>query len=144
MTGNKARADNDTALETSKATTNNLQEEQMELEEKIKMLKEELSSLPRVLIKNTLCDDAVDGDVTKAKQRLMEFKHRLNDREHCYKNPGGAGRDAGKLNRDLDSSAVFGPTKMANIDFEEQTLPGRGNAETQSDAFLVVACLRPK
>ena len=33
---------------------------------------------------------------------------------------------------------------MANIDFEEQTLPGRGNAETLNDVFLVVACLRPK
>ena len=95
----------------------------MELEEKIKMLKEEFSSLPRVLIKKTLCDDAVDGDVTKAKQRLMEFKHQ---------NPGGAGRDAGKLNRDLDSSAVFRPTKMANIDFEEQILPGRGNTMRQN------------
>ena len=53
----------------------------MELEEKIKMLKEEFSSLPRVLIKKTLCDDAVDGDVTKAKQRLTEFKHPSKDRD---------------------------------------------------------------
>ena len=116
----------------------------MELEEKIKMLKEEFSSLPRVLIKKTLCDDAVDGDVTKAKQRLTEFKHPSKDREHCFKNPGGAERDAGKLNRDLASCPVLRPTKMANIDFEEQTLPGRGNAETLNDVFLVVACLRPK
>ena len=75
----------------------------------------------------------MDGDVTKAKQRLTEFKHPLKDREHCYKNPRGAGRDAGKLNRDLDSSAVFGPTKMANIDFEDQTLPGRGNTMTKKN-----------
>ena len=160
VTGTNAGKDSDEALETSKATTNNVQEEQMELEEKIKMLKEEFSSLPRVLIKKTLCDDAVDGDVTKAKQRLMEFKHPSKDREHCFTNPGGVGRDAGKLNRDLDSCPVFRPTKMADTDFEEQTLPGRGNTmrqnnetveephvgilRTQSDVFLAVACLRPK
>ena len=92
----------------------------MELEEKIKTLKGEFSSLPRVLIKKTLCDDAVDGDVTKAKQRLMEFKHQ---------NPGGAGRDAGKLKGDLDS---FRLTKIANIDFEEKTLSGRGNTMRQN------------
>ena len=155
VTGTNGRNDNDAALETLKATTNSVQEEQMELEEKIKMLKEEFSSLPRVLIKKTLCDDAVDGHVTKAKQRLMEFKHQLKDREHCFKNPGGVGRDAGKLNRDLDGSAVFRPTKMANADFEEQTLPDRGNTmrqknetveelhvgslRTQSDVFMFVA-----
>ena len=125
MTGSKERKESDAALETSKATNNNVQEEQMELEEKIKMLKEEFSSLPRVLIKKTLCDDAVDGDVTKAKQRLMEFKHQ---------NPGGAGRDTGKLNRglDRDSSPVIRPAKIANIDFEEQSLPGRGNTMRQN------------
>ena len=131
VTGTNARKDNDAALETSKASTNNLQEEQMELEEKIKKLKEEFSSLLRVLIKKTLCGDAVDGDVIKAKQRLMEFTYQFKDREHCFKNPGRAGCDEGKLNRDLDSSAVFRPTKMANVDFEEQTLPDRGNTMRQ-------------
>ena len=103
----------------------------MELEEKIKMLKEEFSSLPKVLIKKTLCDDAVDGDVTRAKQRLMGFKHQFKDGEHCFKNPRVAGRDGGQFNRDLNSSPVFRPTKMANIHMEEQTLPGRGNTMSQ-------------
>ena len=145
MSGTNARKDNDAALETSR-------------EEKIEILKEEYSFSPKVLIKKTLCDGAVDGDVTKGKQRLMEFQRQY--REHCFKNPGGVGRDAGKLNRDLDGSAVFRPTKMANADFEEQTLPDRGNTmrqknetveelhlgslRTQSDVFMFVACLRPK
>ena len=145
VTGTNGRNDNDAALETSR-------------EEKIEILKEQFSFFPKVLIKKTLCDGAVDGDVTKGKQRLMEFQRQY--REHCFKNPGGVGRDAGKLNRDLDGSAVFRPTKMANTDFEKQTLPGRGNTmrqnnetveephvgilRTQSDVFLAVACLRPK
>ena len=140
MSGTNARKDNDAALETSR-------------EEKIEILKEEYSFSPKVLIKKTLCDGAVDGDVTKGKQRLMEFQRQY--REHCFKNPGGVGRDAGKLNRDLDGSAVFRPTKMANADFEEQTLPDRGNTmrqknetveelhlgslRTQSDVFMFVA-----
>lgn len=127
MIGNEARQDNDATLETK----NNVQEEQMELDDKIRMLKEEFSSLPRVLIKKTLCDDAVDGDVTRAKQRLMEFTHQFKDRENCFKNPGGAGRDAGNLYRDLNSSPAFRRTKMASIQFEEQTLPGRGNTMRQ-------------
>lgn len=131
MTGNNARKDNDAHLDTSKAINGNVQEEQMELEEKIKKLKEEFSSLPKVLIKKTLCDAAVDGEVTKARQRLLEFKPQLKDREHCFKNPGVAGRDAGKLNRDLNSSPVFRHTKMASNHFEEQILSGRGNTMRQ-------------
>ena len=100
-----------------------------------------------------------DNDATLETSKA-NTKHQLKDREHCFKNPGGVGRDAGKLNRDLDGSAVFRPTKMANTDFEKQTLPGRGNTmrqnnetveephvgilRTQSDVFLAVACLRPK
>ena len=127
MTCNKAGKDNAGALEILKAANNNVQEGQMELEEKIKMLKEEFSSLPRVLIKKTLCDDGVDGELTKAKQRLMEFKPQLKGREHCFKNAGEAGRDIDKLNRNSNDSPVFRHTKMASIHLEEQALPGRGN-----------------
>jgi len=133
VTDDKARNDNDAALETN----NNVQEEQMELEDKIKMLKEEFNTLPRVLIKKTLCDDAVDGDVTRAKERLMEFTHQFKDREmNCFKNPAGAGRVAGNVNRDLNSSAAFRPTKMGSNHFEEQSLHGRGNTMRQKTKQL--------
>ena len=44
-----------------------------ELEEKLKQLQEEFS-LPKVLLKKTLCGDDVNGDLVKAKERLQEFK----------------------------------------------------------------------
>ena len=127
MPGNEVRKDNDAVLETSKATNNSVQEEEMELEEKIKILIEEFSSLPRILIKNTLCDDAVNGEVAKAKQRLMAFKLQFKGREHCFKNAGEAGRNVDKFNRNSNNSPVFRHAKMASIHFEEQALPGRGN-----------------
>ena len=120
-------------METSKAANTSVQEGEIELEEKIKMLKEEFSSLPGILIKKTLCDDAVGGEVTKAKQRLMGFAHQSNDREQCFKNPGGAGRDAGRLNGNSNDSPVFRHAKMVSIHFEEETLPGRGNTMRQNE-----------
>ena len=45
-----------------------------ELEEKLKQLQEEFSSMPKVLLKKTLCDDDVNCDLVKARQRLQEFK----------------------------------------------------------------------
>ena len=44
-----------------------------ELEEKLKQLQEEFS-LPKVLLKKTLCGDDVNGDLVKARQRLQESK----------------------------------------------------------------------
>ena len=45
----------------------------MELEEKVKKLQKEFSSLPKILIKRTLCGDDINGDLAKARQRLQEF-----------------------------------------------------------------------
>ena len=139
MTGDKARNDNHAALETK----SNVQEEQMELEDKIRMLKEEFNSLPRVLIKKTLCDYAVDGDLTRAKQRLMEFRQQFKDQGNCFlKNPGGAGRVVGNVNRELNNSPAFRLTKTASIQFEEQSLPGRGNTMRRLMSCMFEACER--
>lgn len=86
MTSNKARKCNGAASKSSKATNKDVHEKVMEFEEKIKLLKEEFNSLPRA-IRKTLCADAVDGDVTKARKWL--------DR-----------RDAGKLNGGFNNSFV--------------------------------------
>ena len=50
----------------------------MELADKIKKLEEEFKGLPKILIKRTLCGEDVDGDLTKARQRLQEFKQMTN------------------------------------------------------------------
>ena len=45
-----------------------------EFEEKVKKLQEEFSSMPTVILKKTLWDDDVNGDLVKARQRLQESK----------------------------------------------------------------------
>ena len=45
----------------------------MKLEEKVKKFQEEFKSLPKLLIKKTVCGDDVNGDLVKASQRLQEF-----------------------------------------------------------------------
>ena len=50
----------------------------MELEDKIKVLKEQFKDLPKVLIKRTLCGDDVNEDITKATDRLREFQQMKN------------------------------------------------------------------
>ena len=63
----------------SSVTDRNVQDRDiMELQEKVKKLQEEFSSLPKVLIRKTLCDDDVNGDLAKARQRLQEFRQ-IND-----------------------------------------------------------------
>ena len=49
----------------------------MELEEKVRILKEQFSSLPRILIKKTLCSDDINEDLDKCKQRLQEFNKQI-------------------------------------------------------------------
>ena len=95
-----------------------MQEDPTELEEKIKKLKEEFSSLPKLLIKRTLCGEDVDGDLTKARQRLQEFSQ-LKDPGDCSKNPMGTELVTGKLNRELNNSPMFRPGNKARNRFEE-------------------------
>ena len=51
----------------------------MELEEKLRILKEQFRSLPRILIKKTLCSDDINEDLEKCKQRLQEFNKQINN-----------------------------------------------------------------
>ena len=51
----------------------------MELEEKVRILKEQFSSLPGILIKKTLCSDDINEDLKKCKQRLQEFNKQINN-----------------------------------------------------------------
>ena len=112
--------DNDAALKVSEDNNNkNVQEDEMELEEKIEKLKKEFRSLPKIVIKNTLRGDDVDGDITKARQRLQEFNQKLND-SGPIKNPMRAELVAGKLSRNLNSSPLFRPDNKARNHFEEQ------------------------
>ena len=47
--------------------------ETVELEQKVKKLQEDFSSLPKILIKRTLCGDDINGDLAKARQHLQKF-----------------------------------------------------------------------
>ena len=103
--------------------SSNIQEDPTDLEEKLRTLKEEFSSLPKVLIKKTLCGDDVDGDLTKARQRLQEFKQ-LKDPGDRFKNSMAAELVTGKLNLDMNNSPLL--AGKARYPFEEQNLRGGG------------------
>ena len=96
----------------------------MELEEKVKQLQQEFS-LPKVLIKKTLCGDEINGDLVKAKQRLQEFKQINNRSDSPLKSPVVCtkpltGMFEGSLH---DSPAEESDNKTGN-QFEEQNQNG--------------------
>ena len=75
----------------------------MELEDKIKKLKEQFKGLPKVLIKKTLCGDDVDGDIAKAADWLREFQQMNNS---FFYNPTAATTVTEELKGSLNISTA--------------------------------------
>ena len=75
----------------------------MELEDKIKKLEEQFKGLPKVLIKKTLCGDDVNGDITKATDRLREFQQMKNSLFH---NPMAVTSATEEFVEELDRNSV--------------------------------------
>ena len=79
-----------------------------EFKEKVKKLQEEFSSMPNVLLKKTLGDDDVNGDLAKARQLLQESKQISNiflKRTNPMANqPGTENPKRGKKNSSLRQS----------------------------------------
>ena len=82
----------------------------MELEEKVKKLQEEFKSLPKLLIKKTLCSDDVNGDLVKASQRLQEFAQINNS---SLNNPVATKPMVGVLSEGLHDSSQGESDNMA-------------------------------